>query len=68
MIEDLIINKLDELPSELINARRAHRPEQGGSIIHVEWDNEFKEANGAAQPIASCIEEPRSAARRYERH
>ena len=56
MIEDLIINKLDELPSELINDQTERTvPKQGGSIIHVEWDNEFKEANRSGRSTIAFV-------------
>lgn len=45
MIEDLILNKLDELPMELVNDEAERTvPKQGGSLFHVEWDSNFKES------------------------
>lgn len=56
MIEDLIINKLDELPSELINDQTERTvPKQGGSLIHVEWDNDFKEANRSGRSTLAFV-------------
>lgn len=56
MIEDLILNKLDELPSELINDQTERTvPKQGGSYVHVEWDNEFKEANRSGRSTIAFV-------------
>lgn len=56
MIEDLVLNKLDELPSELINDQTERTvPKQGGSYIHVEWDNEFHEANRSGRSTLAFV-------------
>lgn len=56
MIEDLILNKLDELPSEVINDQTERTvPKQGGSYIHVEWDSTFEAANRNGRSVLSFV-------------
>ena len=56
MIEDLCLNKLDELPAELINDETERNvPKQGGSIIHGEWDSSFTTANRDGRSTLAAI-------------
>lgn len=56
MIEDLCLNKLDELPAELINDDTERTvPKQGGGIIHAEWDGNFKASNRDGRSTLASI-------------
>lgn len=56
MIEDLVLNKIDELPMELINDETERTvPKQGGSIIHAEWDNDYTVANRSGRSTLAFV-------------
>lgn len=56
LIEDFIRNKLDELPSEVINDQMERAvPMQGGGLFHLEWDAAKKRGQKLGFSVLSFI-------------
>lgn len=56
MLEDLIRNKLDEWPSEVINDQMERTvPQQGAGLVHLEWDARLGGMSHDGQSVISFV-------------